>query len=105
MIPDPLCFQQIAASMGPLSEESGDLSIACMVASIAADASMGPLSEESGDPCRRAAMGSLVAGFNGAALRRERRRGNQTRRNPPPNRASMGPLSEESGDCSASMGQ
>ncbi len=66
------------------------------------DASMGPLSEESGERSRSARPALASRSFNGAALRRERRarrtRGGCASRT----RASMGPLSEESGErCSA----
>ena len=136
------------ASMGPLSEESGDIPPGAGAAAHmhllqwgrspkraetlkaldsigpCRQASMGPLSEESGDDSRTGQSGSALRCFNGAALRRERRRaGFGVLANPvmelqwgrSPKRAetqvtssaaahvrlaSMGPLSEESGDAS-----
>ncbi len=61
------------ASMGPLSEESGDWNGSWFRSEVAS-ASMGPLSEESGDPKVGVCASPWRIRFNGAALRRERRR-------------------------------
>ena len=86
------------ASMGPLSEESGDQAKGKAEARALA-ASMGPLSEESGDRLNLLLPQNLSRRrFNGAALRRERRRLCVAAYVQPRMVASMGPLSEESGD-------
>ncbi len=63
------------ASMGPLSEESGEHRRGRDASRDARAASMGPLSEESGEEILRLRLLQHHRCFNGAALRRERRAG------------------------------
>ncbi len=118
---------KVSASMGPLSEESGEAALRLRSRWNYSTASMGPLSEESGEtPVLNSAAGRTDRGFNGAALRRERRAGAgsvgatgaRSRFNGAALRrerralrhglvttyeeeASMGPFSEESGELAA----